>query len=139
MQPNHSARRQQAQRIRTRAAQSDSYTFFNLLTGAEFLDQVEALLPAHRERLSPPTEVLSMFLAQALSADRSCQQAVNDSAIKRLKGGLAVCSTGTGALLPSTPAVTAIDGFGPGPARGPIDGRSRAVSLALAESAGTFG
>jgi hypothetical protein len=97
MQPNHSARRHQAQRIRTRAAQSDSYTFFNLLTGAEFLDQVEALLPAHRERLFPPTEVLSMFLAQALSADRSCQQAVNDSAIKRLKGGLAVCSTATGA------------------------------------------
>jgi hypothetical protein len=37
-----------------------------------------------------------MFLAQALSADRSCQWAVNDSAVKRLTGGLSPCSTHTG-------------------------------------------
>src|SRR5699024_10262486 len=40
---------------------------------------------------------LSMFLAQALAADRSCQNAVNHSAVKRLTGGLPVCSTHTGA------------------------------------------
>ena len=44
----------------------------------------------------PPTETLSMFLSQALSADRSCQRAVNDAAVKRLIGGLPVCSTHTG-------------------------------------------
>ncbi len=38
-----------------------------------------------------------MFLAQALNEDRSCQYAVNDSAIKRLLGGLPLCSTRTGA------------------------------------------
>lgn len=76
---------------------ADSYGFFNLLTGAELLDTVEALLPAHRERLFPPTETLSMFLAQVLNDDRSCQAAVNASAIKRLTGGLPVCSTATGA------------------------------------------
>jgi hypothetical protein len=38
-----------------------------------------------------------MFLAQAMSADRSCQKAVDDAAIKRLLGGLPVCSTHTGA------------------------------------------
>ena len=54
-------------------------------------------MPTHRERLFSPTETLSMFLAQALSADRSCQKAVNDTAVKRLAGGLPRCSTRTGA------------------------------------------
>jgi hypothetical protein len=94
---HHNALAQQQRRINVRVAQSDSYAFFNLLTGPAFLDQVESLLPEHRERLFPPTETLSMFLAQALSADRSCQNAVNDSAIKRLAGGLPLCSTATGA------------------------------------------
>lgn len=87
----------QQKRIRQHAANNDSYSFFNLLTGPELLDTVESLLPEHRERLFPPTETLSMFLAQAMSADRSCQNAVNNSAIKRLMGGLAICSTHTGA------------------------------------------
>lgn len=89
--------RAQQQRIRTRARNSDAYAFFNLLTGPELFDKVESLLPAHRERLFPPTETLSMFLAQALSADRSCQKAVDEAAIKRLAAGLAPCSTHTGA------------------------------------------
>ena len=38
-----------------------------------------------------------MFLAQALSADRSCQRAVNEGAIKRLIAGLTPCSSHTGA------------------------------------------
>ena len=60
------------------------------------LDRVEALLPVHRERLFPPTETLSMFLAQTLSADGSCRQAVNDAMVKRLIGGLKPGSTDTG-------------------------------------------
>jgi hypothetical protein len=87
----------QQQRIRSHATSSDSYAFFNLRTGPEFLDPVESLLPAHRERLFPPTETLSMFLAQAMSADRSCQSTVNDASIKRLMSGLPICSTHTGA------------------------------------------
>jgi hypothetical protein len=35
-------------------------------------------------------------MAQALSADRSCQKAVNDMAVKQLLGGLKPCSTHTG-------------------------------------------
>ena len=97
MPANDNAPAPHQRRLRSRAVHTDSYTFFNLLTGPQFLDQVESLLPEHRERLFPPTETLSMFLAQALSADRSCQNAVNDSAIKRLAGGLPLCSTGTGA------------------------------------------
>ncbi|MBQ0719931.1 MAG: hypothetical protein KBT88_15660 [Gammaproteobacteria bacterium] len=88
--------RQRQQRIQQRAKQSDAYSFFNLLTGPALLSTVEALLPEHRERQFPPTETLSMFLAQALSEDRSCQKAVNDAAVKRLIGGLPRMSTATG-------------------------------------------
>jgi hypothetical protein len=94
---SHRACAQQQRRVRRHAANTDSDAFFNLLTGPRLLEQVEALLPEHRERLFPPTETLSMFLAQALSADRSCQQAVDDAAVKRLVGGLPRCSTHTGA------------------------------------------
>lgn len=83
--------------IRERVRHSDAHGFFNLLTAPELLDEVESLLPAHRERLFPPTETLSMFLAQALNADRSCQKAVDDTALTRVAGGLPTCSTHTGA------------------------------------------
>ena len=89
--------RAQQRRVRTQVRNSDAYAFFNLLTGPELFDKVESLLPQHRERLFPPTETLSMFLAQALSADRSCQKAVDEAAIRRLAAGLAPCSTHTGA------------------------------------------
>ena len=85
------------QRIKTLAKNYDSYDFFNLLTGPEMLSTVEALLPEdHRERQFPPTETLSMFLAQAMNEDRSCQKAVNDAAVKRVVSGLSPCSTFTG-------------------------------------------
>ncbi|QVL48707.1 MAG: hypothetical protein KFB96_24630 [Thiocapsa sp.] len=54
-----------------------------MLTSAQLLDGVEALLPAHRERLFPPTETLSMFLAQVLSADGSCRQAVDEAVAEK--------------------------------------------------------
>ena len=88
---------QQQRRVSSRVHTSDAYAFFNLLTGPELLDQVESVLPVHRERRFPPTETLSMFLAQVLSADRSCQKAVDEAAIKRLAGGLAPGSSHTGA------------------------------------------
>ncbi len=97
MHPSHCACVQQQRRVRHQAANTDTYAFFNLLTGPRLFEQVESLLPEHRERLFAPTETLSMFLAQTLSADRSCQQAVNDAAVKRLVGGLPRCSTHTGA------------------------------------------
>lgn len=97
MDRNPRARVRQQQRIRVQVRDNDSNSFFNLLTGADMLDEVESLLPPHRERLFPPTETLSMFLAQALNADRSCQKAVNSTALRRVSGGLPMCSTHTGA------------------------------------------
>ena len=76
--------RQQQKRLKSYCANSDSYQFFKVLTSEALLEKVEQLLPAHRERLYPPTETLSMFLAQAMSADRSCQQIVDQAAVLRL-------------------------------------------------------
>lgn len=80
-----------------RVQNSDSYNFFNILTCPALLLSVESLLPDHRERLYPPTETLSIFMAQALSEDRSCQKAVNDFVINRVVDGLPITSTATGA------------------------------------------
>ena len=96
MHPSHRPVTGQQRRVREYAGSADSYAMFNLLTGPQLLDQVEALLPEHRERLFPPTETLSMFLAQALSADGSCRQTVNDAMVKRVIGGMKPGSTDTG-------------------------------------------
>ena len=88
--------RRKQQRIQATANTSDTYRFFNLLTGPEMLSKVEELLPeTYRERQFPPTETLSMFLLQALNTDRLCQKIVNDTAIKHIVGGLSSCRTNT--------------------------------------------
>ncbi len=96
MHPTQTSSRHQQYRLQAYQANSHSYQFFNLLTSDGLLNKVEELLPEHRERLYPPTETLSMFLAQAMSADRSCQHIVNQAAIGRLVGGLSMSSTHTG-------------------------------------------
>ena len=64
-------------RIGCQAKATKAVEFFNILTSPELLAMTEALLPEHRERLYPPTVVLSMFMRQVLQADGSCQKAVN--------------------------------------------------------------
>ena len=108
MHPSQHPAAQQQRRVRHYACNADSYTMFYLLTGPQLLDRIEVLLPDHRERSFPPTETLSMFVAQALSEDGSCRQAVNDAMVKRVIGGLKPGSTNTGgyckarARLPAT-------------------------------------
>jgi len=63
MHRSHYVAAQQQRRVRPHAANTESCAMFNLLTGPQLLDRVEALLLAHRERDFPPTETLSMFLA----------------------------------------------------------------------------
>lgn len=85
-----------SKRVQHFAHNSDVFGFFNLLSRPELLNSVEAQLPAHRARLFPPTETLSMFLTQVMSADRSCQHIVNQAATQRLLADLPACSTRTG-------------------------------------------
>jgi hypothetical protein len=95
---HHSASAIHAQQrfISLQRTTTDCQSTFNLLTSEVLLDEVEKRLPEHRERSFPPTETLAMFVSQALSADRSCQHAVNQAAVHRLVSGLPVCSTHTG-------------------------------------------
>jgi hypothetical protein len=71
--------------------------YFNVLTGPLLLDLTQAYLPAHRERLYPPTVALPMFIQQSLAADGSCQRAVNGWAAQRAAEGLSAQSVRTGA------------------------------------------
>jgi len=89
--------RHQHQRVQNQLNDPESYALFNLLTSDQMLDKVESLLPDHRERLFPPTEVLSMFIAQTLCEDHSCQKVVNDTAVRRAQSGMGHCSTNTSA------------------------------------------
>lgn len=84
------------QSIGRHIGQSNVFSFFNMLTGPQLLQEVEALLPEHRERRFPPTETTAMFLAQVLSPDRSCRSIVDTVATQRLLGNLPRCSTRTG-------------------------------------------
>lgn len=97
MHPSQRLAKAQQHRVGRDVEKADSYAMFNVLTGPQLLDRVEALLPDHRERLFPPTETLSMFVAQVLSEDGSCQQAVDEAMVKRLIGGLKPGSTDTSA------------------------------------------
>ena len=88
---------QQANRVRQHARSDDASTMFDVLTGPMLLDRVARLLPEHRERLYPPTRTLSMFIAQVLSADGSCQQAVDAAQVARLVDRLEPGCSDTGA------------------------------------------
>ena len=93
-----SARQQRHVRkqVQKAARQVDSMSFFNLVTGPDLLGELEALLPEYRERKYPPTVTLAMFLGQVLSADGSCQNAVNEAMVSRLLSGVEPGSANTG-------------------------------------------
>ena len=93
----HESSPHQQRRVGHHARHLHAYDFFNLLTGSTLLDRVERHLPPHRERLYPPTDTLSLFMAQSLNPDRACQQVVNRHAVERIANGLKPCSTHTGA------------------------------------------
>jgi hypothetical protein len=83
MHPSQRTTTPQQQRVCHYAANTDSGAMFTLL-------------PKHGERLLPPTERLSMFLAQVLSADGICRQAVHGAMVKRVISGMEPGKTNTG-------------------------------------------
>jgi hypothetical protein len=85
------------ERVGRGVCEHSAVDFFNVLTGPQLLELTEAHLPAHRERLYPPTVTLSMFIKQALDEDGSCQRAVNGWAAQRVAEGLRPQSVDTGA------------------------------------------
>ena len=79
---------EQQRRLAKRVQKVDANHFFNLLTDSRMLGMVEAQVPEHRERRFPPTVTLAMFLGQIMSADGSCQNAVNGAIVARLLAGM---------------------------------------------------
>jgi hypothetical protein len=97
MHPNSRASGPQRCRIRQHSRAIHAYDFFNALTAPDLLDLVDQQSPVHRERLYPPTTTLSLFMAQTLNADASCQATMDRHAVERVANGLSPCSTATGA------------------------------------------
>ena len=88
--------RTRQQRFVKQVCSNDTDAVVGLLAGSELVQSVQSLLPPHRQRIYPPLRTLSMFVTQALSADRACQNAVNAAALRRIGSGQAACSTRTG-------------------------------------------
>ena len=86
----------QQHRVQRFAATTDANRFFSRFNAPDLLETLEKLTPNYRERIYTPGETLSMFMTQALKADRSCQGIVNDAAVIRWRQGMEPCSTNTG-------------------------------------------
>jgi hypothetical protein len=84
------------QRLVSHLSISGVEQFMEVLAGPELVDSVHSLMPGHRRRVFPPVQTLAMFMAQALSADRACQNVVNGAALRRIAAGGVACSTHTG-------------------------------------------
>src|SRR5574337_723 len=96
----HSNRRSshpQHHRVRQQSRAIHAYDFFNQLTSDDLLEVVDQQLPVHREWLFPPTTTLSLFMAQTLNPDASCQATIDRHAVERVANDLRPCSTATGA------------------------------------------
>jgi len=97
MNTNCRSRLPQRHRIRQRSRAIHSYDVFNVLTEPDLLNVVDEQLPAHRERLFPPTTTLALFKAQTLNADASCQATIDRHVAEGIANDLSPCSTTTGA------------------------------------------
>jgi len=86
----------QQNRIEHHAQQSTGNKFLDLLSHPQLFADIEVLLPLHRDRCFAPLETLSLFLAQSMNADSSCQNIVNEFAVQRISDGLLPFSTNTG-------------------------------------------
>ena len=64
------------------AKNTDAAHFLEVLSNQELANTIENHTPGHRDRIYPPLKTLSMFIAQALSEDRSCSKAVIDMIIQ---------------------------------------------------------
>lgn len=91
----HSAIEQQ-RRAQWHASNTDVHTLLELLGSPTLSEQFLSQVPIYRERKFSPLETLSLFMGQALSTDRSCQQAVNGLVTSQVRAGLRPCSTHTG-------------------------------------------
>ena len=86
----------QQARIKKHRQAFNAGEFVNALNSPQLLSVIENQPFPYGERQFLPDETLAMFLSQAMSADRSCQNAVNARAIQRMTEGLPPGNTHTG-------------------------------------------
>lgn len=97
-QTKHNAPRAQYHHgVEAARAQLDPESIIEWISSPELSALIDRHAPAHRERHFPPRVTLAMFILQALSADGSLQQAVNQRALERIAAGTRPASTHTGA------------------------------------------
>lgn len=65
-----------------RKSLASSNTITDLINAPEHLPIIQPYLEKSRKRLYSPIETLGMFMTQALSPDRSCQNVVNHGALE---------------------------------------------------------
>lgn len=97
MHPTQTSRQHQQLRIQKYRTDTDLCGFHSILSSDLLADEISSLTPDYRDRIYPPTKTLSMFLTQAMSADRSCQNIVNQAALQRIIHQQNRTSTRTGA------------------------------------------
>jgi len=70
--------------FRQQFLQNNSGVFDQALGEQELAALVSELLTPYRERIYPPLETLRLFVGQALSADRACQDVVGRRLSERI-------------------------------------------------------
>jgi hypothetical protein len=63
--------RAQKHLVRCQRRNSDCLGMFNLLTSDAIFDELEHLLPVHRDRCFPPTEALAMLVSWETRSSRA--------------------------------------------------------------------
>ncbi len=97
MHPTQTSRQHQQLRIQKKQSDTGINGFHHILSSDLLADEISTLTPEYRDRIYPPTKVLSMFLTQAMNADRSCQNIVYQAALQQLIHQQNKTSTRTGA------------------------------------------
>ena len=73
----------QQKKIQNHAKNTNATDFLKLLSCDELSSTIEKNIPQYRENIYTPMQTLSMFLAQTLNEDRSCNKAVIDMIIQK--------------------------------------------------------
>jgi hypothetical protein len=83
--------------LRQQFLQSGPGVFDRALGEQEVVALISGLVPPHRERIYPPLDTLRLFVGQALSADRACQDVVGRRLSERIAQGQSASALSTGA------------------------------------------
>jgi hypothetical protein len=89
--------RREVSMFRQQFLQNNSGVFDQALGEQAFAARVGELLTPYRERIYPPLETLRLFVGQALSADRACQDVVGRRLSERIAQGQSASALNTGA------------------------------------------